>query len=207
MTTTQASPANGAASPSAGAADRPLTIAGFDAELAAAAADAQAIAAGLDDATGRARPADGGWSVAECLTHLAATTRVYLPVLNGAIARAHGGGRVSDRPFRLGIVGRWMVATMEPPVHRRLSAPRTIVPPSDVPLADALRDFLTTQDELRRCVSAAAGLDLAGVRVRSPLAPILRLSLGTCFAVITAHERRHLWQARRVRDELAGRAG
>lgn len=181
-----------------------LTTARLDAELAAATADAQAIAAGLDDAEGRARPAAGGWSVAECLTHLAATTRIYLPVLHAAIARAHAEGRLAGRPFRLGLVGRWMVGSMEPPVRLPMRAPRAIAPPSDVALTDALRDFVATQDDLRRCVSSTAGLDLGAVRVASPIAPLLRLRLGTSLAVLAAHERRHLWQARRVREAVRG---
>ena len=48
-------------------------------------------------------------------------------------------------------------------------------------------------DRLRQ----ANGLDLARARVSSPVARWLRLSLGSGFALMAAHERRHLWQARR----------
>jgi hypothetical protein len=49
-------------------------------------------------------------------------------------------------------------------------------------------------DRLRQ----ANGLDLARARVRSPVATWIQVPLGTGFAAMTAHERRHLWQARRV---------
>jgi hypothetical protein len=49
-------------------------------------------------------------------------------------------------------------------------------------------------DRLRQ----ANGLDLSRARVRSPASKWLRMPLGSGFAVMTAHERRHLWQARRV---------
>ena len=135
-----------------------------------------------------------------------ATTRVYLPVFTAAIARAGDAGRGhAGEPFRLGIVGRWMVGSMEPPVRRRMRAPRVIAPAGGVALAEAVTDFVDSQRELRRCVGSAAGLDLGGVRIRSPLAPILRMRLGTAFALVAAHQRRHLWQARAGRGDREGR--
>jgi hypothetical protein len=53
-------------------------------------------------------------------------------------------------------------------------------------------------DRVRR----SSGLDLGRIKFRSPLIPLLRLSLGTWFQFLLAHERRHLWQARQVRQEL-----
>jgi hypothetical protein len=49
-------------------------------------------------------------------------------------------------------------------------------------------------DRLRQ----ANGLDLARARVRSPIASWIVMPLGTGFAAMIAHEKRHLWQARRV---------
>jgi hypothetical protein len=49
-------------------------------------------------------------------------------------------------------------------------------------------------DRLRQ----ANGLDLGRARVRTPVATWLRMSLGSGFALLAAHERRHLWQARRI---------
>jgi hypothetical protein len=62
-------------------------------------------------------------------------------------------------------------------------------------VAAALRaHHLEYIEHLRR----ANGLDLARARVTSPVSKWLRFSLGTLFAVIAAHERRHLCQARRI---------
>jgi hypothetical protein len=44
-----------------------------------------------------------------------------------------------------------------------------------------------------------AALDLAGIRFVNPFLPGVRFSLATGLHVIAAHERRHLWQAWRVR--------
>jgi hypothetical protein len=55
-------------------------------------------------------------------------------------------------------------------------------------------------------VRQANGLDLSRVRVVSPLTSLMRMSLGQCFGLLAAHERRHLWQAARVREELRQQA-
>jgi hypothetical protein len=44
-----------------------------------------------------------------------------------------------------------------------------------------------------------ADLDLAAVRFPNPFVRGIRFSLATGLHVITAHQRRHLWQAWRVR--------
>jgi len=71
------------------------------------------------------------------------------------------------------------------------------------PLADALRRFLESQNLPRTFLRNYADIDLAGVRFPNPLVRGVRFSLATGLHVIVAHERRHLWQARRVREALA----
>jgi hypothetical protein len=54
-------------------------------------------------------------------------------------------------------------------------------------------------DRLRQ----ANGLDLARAHVKSPVSNLIRLALGSGFALMVAHERRHLHQARKVIAERA----
>ena len=42
--------------------------------------------------------------------------------------------------------------------------------------------------------------DLSKARVQSPASRWIRLDLGAGFALMAAHERRHLWQARRLTE-------
>ena len=51
-------------------------------------ADADALVAPLTDAQFYWRPAPVSWSVAQCMEHLNATARAYLPFLDEAIAHA-----------------------------------------------------------------------------------------------------------------------
>jgi hypothetical protein len=170
-------------------------------QLDAADRDAQALVADLNEERGGWRAEADSWSVAECLDHLATANRVYLNAMKEPAIRARERGRVRRGPAKPGFVGRWFARTMEPPVKMRfrMKAPRLIKPRTAPPLADAFAGFRTSQDEVRAFLLEYADLDLAGVRFPNPFVRGIRFSLATGLHVITAHQRRHLWQAWRVR--------
>jgi hypothetical protein len=169
-------------------------------QLDAAERDAQALAAGLAEERGGWHAETGSWSVAECLDHLATTNRVYLHPMKELAIRAREQGRFRRGPAAPGFVGRWFVRTMEPPVKAPFRMkPRIVEPRAAAPLANAFASFRTSQDEVRAFLREYADLDLAGVRFSNPFVRGIRFSLATGLHVITAHERRHMWQAWRVR--------
>jgi hypothetical protein len=180
----------------------PADIQALEDELDAAGRDAQALVTGLDEQRGAWRAEAGSWSVAECLDHLATANNVYLRAMQEPALRAREQGRERRGPATPGFVGRWFVSTLEPPVRSRFKtkAPLSIRPRTAPALADAFASFMTSQEEVRAFLRAYAGVDLAGVRFRNPFVRGVRFSLATGLHVITAHERRHLWQAWRVRQ-------
>lgn len=161
--------------------------------------DAIALVQGLTTAQGAWRAEPGSWSVAECLDHLATANRVYLAAMERSAAHALGKGSRRLRPAQPGLVGGWFVAYLEPPVKLKSKAPRTIRPRSAPPLEDAFSSFLATHGNVRAFIQTYANIDLARVRFPNPFIRGVRFSLATGLHVIAAHERRHLWQARRVR--------
>lgn len=167
-------------------------------ELSAVDADARALAAGLGDARASWQPAGGrGWSVAQCLDHLAVANAAYLEPIEAALRRARERGRARRGPVAPGLFAAWFIRSLEPPVRWRVPNPCSITPAPALPLADALSRFLRSQAAVRSALQSAAGLDLS-VRFANPFVPGLRLRALAGFAIIAAHGRRHLWQARRV---------
>lgn len=166
----------------------------------------RSLADELDRQTFNRRPEEGRWSVGECVDHLNATARLYLPVLTDAIDRARARGVVGERKSGRTILGRVVVWGMEPP-PKWFSRMRTwpeIEPARDLDPAVTLNDFEALHEELIVRMNEAADLDLRRVRVRSALDSRLRLSLGDWFHFIPAHARRHLWQAAEVLAEVQG---
>ena len=167
-------------------------------QFEAVAIAADALAGPLRDDQFTWRPSPDVWSIAECLDHLNATARCYLPVLDEAIADGIRRGLYGEGPFSYAWVGRLFVGLNEPPARLRLRAPEDIHPARARPRQEVLNGVRAHQVQLVDRLRQANGLDLGRARVRSPIARWLRFSLGSGFALMAAHERRHLWQAKRL---------
>jgi hypothetical protein len=161
-------------------------------------ADAEALAAPLTDEQFTWRPTPDGWSIAECLDHLNATARVYLPALDEGISDAIKRGVYGEGPFRYNWLGRLAVRFSDTRV--RLKAPDDVQPGAGRTRREILAAFKAYQVQYIDRLRQANGVDLARARVRLPAGAWLRIPLGSGFAVMLTHARRHLTQARCVRD-------
>ncbi len=162
--------------------------------------EVRSLAGRLSDKQATWRPGPKRWSIVECVDHLTRTTTAYLPAIDRAIGRAREMGWTSDGPFRYGRMGTWFVSAMEPPPKRRYRTMAVFVGPADMPFDEVVKEFFSYQERLRQRVHASKGLDLARARVVSPATRVVRFRLGQCFAFLLAHQRRHLWQSRRVME-------
>jgi DinB family protein len=189
--------------PGDGVGVRPADIRLLEYHLEAAERDARALVEGLTEEQGTWCPSAGSWSVAQCLDHLATGNRVYLRAMVPAAARAREQRRERRGLATPGLVGRLFVRALEPPAKAlfKMKAPRTIRPRTMPGLSDAFAAFMASQGDALAFVREHADLDLAGVRFPNPFIRGVRFSLATGLHVIAAHDRRHLWQAWRVRRE------
>jgi DinB superfamily len=143
------------------------------------------------------------WSLAEICTHLALTTWLCLPALDAAIARGHEDAAYSERPFQGNPLSRALVWFFEPPVRLRIRTTGRLQPSADVDPAEARHQYRSAQLALEFCLEGAAGLNPTHVRLQLPPVRVSRVALGTALAILLAHERRHLWQAARIRQSNA----
>ena len=162
--------------------------------------DADALVATLSDEQFAWQPAPDAWSIAQCIDHLNVTARLYLPLLDDGIAHAIRQGSYGEGPFTYWWLARMFVRMLEPPPRLRMKAPVPFQPPPPRARREIMAAFRAYQVQYVDRLRQANGLDLARARVRSVAASWIHMPLGTGFAVMTAHERRHLWQARRVME-------
>lgn len=147
------------------------------------------------------RPDASTWSIAECIDHLNQTAAEYQPALRQAIEKGWAKNKVGRGPFKHGFVMRWFKSQMEPPPKNRFKAPKSFLPPKEPkPVSTVRESFLSYQETFEELLEQANGLHLTRVRMGSPALPLLRMSIGAVFAIMAAHERRHLWQANQVRQ-------
>jgi len=156
---------------------------------------------GLSDAQMLWRPGPRSWSIAECFLHMLAAARPYLGAIDAGIERARAKGflLLGSRPARHPWLARVFVESFEPPPRIRYPTPKQFLPPAPRgPSTVIIGDFMRLGDEIGDRLDRAEGLDLGKPVVVSPVSSVLRLSLGLSFALLSVHERRHLYQARTI---------
>jgi len=173
-------------------------IDGFREQFEQLAAEADALVAPLSDQQFQWQPRPDSWSVAQCVEHLNVTARLYLPKLDEGIAEAIRRGAYGPGPFTYNWMGRFMVWIVSPTTRIKAKAPKPFQPAQGRPRQEVMAAFRAYQVQYIDRLRQANGLDLSRARVSSPVAAWLRMPLGSGFATMIAHERRHLAQARRV---------
>ena len=145
------------------------------------------------------------WSIRQCPDHLARTNRIYCQSMLEAIAHPRQ-KKTGTSAIRPGWFGRWYIAKMEPPVRTRFKTVKKVTPEAEGDGQVALRDFVDSHAAARRVMASWEQMDLNHVRFRNPFVPVLRFSVGTGLLIVNAHDRRHLWQAERVKESAGYRA-
>jgi hypothetical protein len=161
-------------------------------------ADAERLLEGISEGQFNWRPSPEKWSIAQCLDHLNSGWKA-LPKLDRVIAAAGEQSIRSNGPYRHPLLGRLYLRFTEPPPKIRVPAPRRFRPAAEHLLSEVVPRFLGLQQEIVARIESSDGLDLGRIRLSSPISRRFRMSLGQWFAFLAAHERRHLWQAWRVR--------
>ena len=169
------------------------------AELERQGAQAQVLAAGLSDAALNWQPNGGkGWSVLQCLDHLAIMNAKYVEALQDAVASNQDQLEPRKVPLRpSGWFTRWFIGMEEPPPRLKLPAPKKISPPSKLTAA-VVEEYCALQKQLADFVREWGDADLGDLKVKDPLFP-LHLTADTQLLIISYHNRRHLWQAENVK--------
>src|SRR5262245_10870977 len=149
----------------------------------------------------------GGWSVAYCIEHVVLAGHAFLPKWDLALENAS-----ARRFYRTGPVPyRWwhrlILAGFEPPYRIKTKTKWAFTPCSRQSIEESLRHFFSMHREVRLRIEQSVGVDAVRARVQSPFVSWISYPLGLSFDLALAHERRHLWQAWRVRRQFANGHG
>ncbi len=177
-------------------------------EIDANLSHAESITHGLTREQFQWRPQPGRWSIGECFAHLNVTNSFALRAVETAIAKGRSSGKTGQGPFQYGFLSRKFIASQEPPVKKKFTAPKVFLPAVDIDPDATLAEYRRISGEFRRLTRDADGLDLARVKVTMPALPavlraIVRMPLGGQLLLTATHDRRHLWQAEQVRNDPA----
>ena len=162
---------------------------------------ARQLVSSLSEAQLNWKPAPDKWSIAQCLDHLAVTSKKFDPYFTVALVRGREKWPASTAPaYRPSWVGGWLIKQVTPETGRNLPAPKVFRPSESSTIQGSFESFLKQQERFLAFVRETAGVDYNKTRLRSPVTPLMRYSLADAFVVTVVHGQRHLAQARRVRE-------
>lgn len=163
-----------------------------------------ALVEGLSNDQTNWSPGPGQWSINECLGHLNNTSATYFRYLKPALERAREEGLQGEVPYKKGpLIGRWLASFLAKGRSMKAKSPKVFLPMT------AVLDQKTVLEEYRALLGRwieicgeAEGLALGRIRFRTPVSPLVRVSLNQAFKIHTLHYHRHLDQAERVKAQL-----
>ncbi|HZA93040.1 MAG TPA: DinB family protein [Gemmatimonadales bacterium] len=144
------------------------------------------------------RPDPARWSIAECVGHLNLTSQAYLPLLRAALARGGEADTEWRGRYRRDPIGWLMWRMAGSPVRHRVKTVAAFVPAADQSVPELVGEFDRLQDAQLSCVSAADGVPLGRLWIRSPFDARIRYNVFSCLTILPRHQERHLWQAEQV---------
>mgnify|MGYP000162095183 CR=1 FL=1 len=151
-------------------------------------------------------PGNGEWSIAQCLEHLNAYYRYYIPVFKGKVANT-----LYNKPtetFTSSPMGRAVYLSVKlgkvQNVKRKLKARKEYNPlfNSSLKSDDPVKDYLEFQEQFAELLRESEQIDLRKTKCPLSLRPVVKLNLGDALAFITFHNERHIYQAKRVLKKL-----
>ena len=155
----------------------------------------------LSDAQLNAPPADGGWSVAQCLEHLNSYGHFYLPAVRGVLHTVKFPAASLAGTYRSGWFGNYFINLMKPENTRKFKAFKGHIPEVELEGSAVVAEFIGQQEEWLNLLGRISSTAQLNARVPISISPLVRLKLGDVFGFVIAHNARHIQQADRV---LAG---
>lgn len=149
----------------------------------------------------RVRP--DSWSATECLEHLVLTTRAFLPRIAETVSRAPK--LTGSRALRADTLARVLIRSLEPPYRLRHKVLAHLAPRQNN-FPSTWEEFLESQQQLARVIRSSVGLAIDKVKIQSPVCSRMSYNVYGALGILSAHQRRHLWQIERIFRALDRRA-
>ena len=148
------------------------------------------------------RRSPSSWSALECVVHLNLATQAMLPAIRQAVEAAPASSRAAQT-FKMDLPGRLLAWSLEPPALIKMKAPKLAQPLESAGPEPVLQKFEQLHEELIQLVHASTGKQIDEQRMKSPFAN-MHYNVYSAFRIIAAHDRRHLWQARKALERKRG---
>lgn len=149
------------------------------------------------------KPDSKTWSVSECLKHLINTAEMYIPSIKKVIENSLKTEGFKNKNYRHSAFMNFAIRKVEPPYKLKMKTFGSLAPAvKEYSKSEIQKEFIEAHDELLDLIKESEGIDLGKVKLKSPILPLLRMKLGEVFPFLSAHARRHLWQANKIKQSV-----
>lgn len=145
-------------------------------------------------------PHSDQWSIAQCLDHLIVINSGYFSIFN-KIVNGEYRPRFRERlPLLPRLFGPLILKVVQPQSQRKFKTSAEFEPTKSDIDADIIEKFSRHQQQMINLMKQTTNLNLQGIIITSPVGSVVTYSLLDAFKIVTAHEQRHLAQAKRVME-------
>jgi hypothetical protein len=170
-------------------------------ELEAVVQEARFLTQNLNDMQFNWHPTGDRWSMAQCFDHLDKVGLMVLPRMESEIAATPPATSGEFRVWRPTFPERLFIQTVGPNARFKVEVPKPYIPAPQGSVSEVMASFFGVNDRILACMEQAEGRDLRRIKIASPIANFLRLSLGAWFAATVAHTTYHVGQAKQAKAE------
>src|SRR5688572_7065035 len=146
------------------------------------------------------RPANGGWSLLECLEHLNRYALYYNPALEKAIVNnqiVNAGPKI-----RLTWLGKKSVEMIAPQNTKKHKTIKKMNPQGSVLNAAVVDEFLKNQQKFLQLLEQAKKTDLSKKAVPVEFFRLLKMNIGETLLFMVLHQQCHFLQLQRIFSEV-----
>lgn len=148
------------------------------------------------------QPNDRSWSIAQCLAHLNAYYRYYIPVFKGRISNTRFKEEAeyfTSSPLGIAVYRSVKLGKLKN-IKRKLKSTKDYNPliNTSLSLDNVVEEYLEHIVEYTTVLKEGAKINLRKTKCPLSLRPVVKLNLGDAFIFITFHNERHIEQMRKV---------
>ena len=149
---------------------------------------------------------DRSWSAIQCIEHLNAYYRYYIPVFRGKMANSRF--KTPSDTFSSSPLGRAVYRSVKlgkvKNVKRKLKSPKDYNPLVNQSLSTdkSIEEYLNHNLDFLELLKEASKVDMRKVKVPLSLRPVVKLNLGDALLFMVYHNERHIFQAKNTLSRL-----
>lgn len=148
------------------------------------------------------QPNEKSWSISQCLAHLNAYYRYYIPVFRGKISNTRFKDPqefFSSSPLGIAVSSSVMLGKVKN-VKRKLKSTKEYNPliNTTLSLENVIQEYAVHVQEFKAVLKESATINLRKTKCPLSLRPVVKLNMGDAFIFTAYHNERHIEQMKRI---------